>query len=105
MCGISTIVVLPRPAVNENGGSSSLDDRGKPESKTSTRQGLHDEMQESLNTIKHRGPDSSGVWISENERIGMASYDSKIASKAGRNVTDASDGTQCLASVVCRSTT
>lgn len=27
-------------------------------------------MQESLNIIKHRGPDNSGVWISTDEKIG-----------------------------------
>lgn len=27
-------------------------------------------VNESLDTIKHRGPDSNGQWISDNERIG-----------------------------------
>lgn len=29
-------------------------------------------VNESLDAIKHRGPDSNGQWISENGRVGMS---------------------------------
>jgi asparagine synthase (glutamine-hydrolysing) len=54
MCGISCIVTL-------RGHHSLCKDRDS----------LGKKIDESLNTIKHRGPDSNGYWISDNERIGM----------------------------------
>lgn len=54
MCGISCAVTL-RGHHALCGGRTAL-------SKT---------LDESLNTIQHRGPDSNGQWISDNERVGM----------------------------------
>lgn len=68
MCGISTIVVLPPSSTGNGEGSSTEHDDGRDVALN--RQRLHDEMRESLETIKHRGPDASGVWISGDERIG-----------------------------------
>ena len=42
---------------------------------------LEREVDESLELVKHRGPDARGQWISSDERIGMiipASWDPKI---------------------------
>ena len=33
---------------------------------------LQDQINNSLDTIKHRGPDSHGSWISDDRRIGMS---------------------------------
>lgn len=54
MCGISVVVA----AKAENGKS------------TTGRERLTEQMQASLENIKHRGPDSHGIWISSDERIG-----------------------------------
>ena len=35
------------------------------------RSSLSKTINDSLDTIKHRGPDSKGHWISENGRVGM----------------------------------
>jgi asparagine synthase (glutamine-hydrolysing) len=35
------------------------------------RGGLSKVLEESLDTIKHRGPDANGHWISEDCRVGM----------------------------------
>lgn len=71
MCGISTIVVLRRPEAEQNGNLSNgiHHDQLEP-TPVPAKQLLHDEMQESLDIIKHRGPDASGVWVSDDERIG-----------------------------------
>jgi asparagine synthase (glutamine-hydrolysing) len=53
MCGISCVVTL----------------RGhQPLCKDRTALGKT--VEESLDTIKHRGPDSNGQWINDNGRIG-----------------------------------
>jgi asparagine synthase (glutamine-hydrolysing) len=57
MCGISAIVALP---YSQNGDPDHFDDEA-----------LKKQMQESLDLIKHRGPDYSGIWISEDRRIGV----------------------------------
>lgn len=53
MCGISCVVALR--------GQNPLFD---------ARSELSKALDDSLNTIKHRGPDANGQWISENERVG-----------------------------------
>ena len=60
MCGISVIVTL----VGHLRGKEVNDVIGDIRSKIS------DEMDESLETIAHRGPDSRGKWISEDNRVG-----------------------------------
>lgn len=81
MCGISTVVVLSPPDKRQNGDSANQDG-----AQAETKQRLRDEMQESLDIIKHRGPDASGVWISEDERVGTASLDN--TTEGSRNMTD-----------------
>lgn len=57
MCGISAVVALD--GIN----AVSLD-------KSIYLQKLTRTLDESLDSIKHRGPDARGQWISENNRIG-----------------------------------
>ena len=68
MCGITAIVSLDNRTRRKCPVDVSHDDVGKER--------LTRKIHESLNIIEHRGPDSSGVWISEDERIGS------IASKS-----------------------
>lgn len=53
MCGISCAVTL-------RGHQPLCGDRAK----------LAKTVDQSLDTIKHRGPDSNGQWISDNGRVG-----------------------------------
>lgn len=64
MCGISAIVSLHR-----SNGITSNDQSDRTDG-SSNKEALTRQMQESLDTIKHRGPDSSGIWISDDEDIG-----------------------------------
>jgi hypothetical protein len=62
MCGITCAVALrghgPLVATqqHQHGGGSG---------------GLSEMLEESLDTIRHRGPDAKGCWISEDARVGM----------------------------------
>ncbi|KAL9124269.1 MAG: hypothetical protein Q9217_006387 [Psora testacea] len=58
MCGISAIVALADPA--QDGHRL----RGDNDQDALTR-----EMEDSLQLIKHRGPDSNGIWINPDQRI------------------------------------
>lgn len=60
MCGISCIIRLDRA---QGHAAHCLDD---PE--TLTKQ-----LDESLELIKHRGPDSRGQWISRDNKVGTLS--------------------------------
>jgi asparagine synthase (glutamine-hydrolysing) len=55
MCGIISAVTLRghKPACGDH-------------------ESLSKAVDESLDTIKHRGPDSKGQWISEDGRVGMS---------------------------------
>lgn len=64
MCGISAIVAPTK---------TSDDDAAASPQERDLRTKLHEQMQASLNNIKHRGPDSTGIWISSDERIGLIS--------------------------------
>jgi asparagine synthase (glutamine-hydrolysing) len=57
MCGISALIALPYA---QNGDPEHID-----------HEALKKQMQESLDLIKHRGPDYSGIWISGDRRIGV----------------------------------
>lgn len=60
MCGISVVVAL-------NGTSLKTDQiNGTGHAGPS----ISDQLNQSLDNIVHRGPDSRGLWISEDERVG-----------------------------------
>lgn len=61
MCGISAIVSLQN---RKESNSESADGNA------SHRDELLHRMQESLDMIKHRGPDSDGTWINGSQDIG-----------------------------------
>jgi asparagine synthase (glutamine-hydrolysing) len=54
MCGITCAVAL-------RGHGPLVKKRGE----------LEKTLEESLDTIRHRGPDANGYWISEDYRVGM----------------------------------
>ena len=60
MCGISVILALEEPRRVSEGNGTSANARAK----------LAREMEESLQKIAHRGPDSQGLWISQDSRVG-----------------------------------
>lgn len=55
MCGISCVVVR---------------DEGHPGAHPKDKKQAIARLEESLEYIRHRGPDSTGTWISDNGRIG-----------------------------------
>ena len=61
MCGISCAVALR--------GHGPLD---------RNREKLSKILDESLDTIKHRGPDANGQWISENQQVGKGTASSEM---------------------------
>ncbi|KAF2650047.1 asparagine synthetase [Lophiostoma macrostomum CBS 122681] len=67
MCGISCIVGLqPRsqhPSTDQRNGNATHNGNA--------RQALSKQLDESLNMIKHRGPDSRGQWISPDNRVAL----------------------------------
>lgn len=70
MCGISAIVSLDRSKITEGiPKDESVHVNGSNRSDELVRQ-----MQESLDLIKHRGPDSSGIWISDADDIGLHAF-------------------------------
>ena len=58
MCGISAFLKLQGPI-----GSTLCHEKH-------TTSGRHIELDQSLDIIRHRGPDGSGVWISPDGKIG-----------------------------------
>lgn len=71
MCGISCIVTLQQPGTGHGkretltNGVNGIHAKG-----TADREELANELDESLEMIKHRGPDSRGHWISDDMRVG-----------------------------------
>ncbi|KAK2058796.1 asparagine synthase [Colletotrichum caudatum] len=63
MCGITASITLQRSG-SLNGANGSADVEGC--------ETLRQELQQSLKSIAHRGPDASGVWISDDGTIGLA---------------------------------
>ena len=89
MCGISAIVTLAAHANNhQNGTSNGVNGvigasngvngtnghlsrvNGHHSEDAKSKDALEEEMLESLERIRHRGPDSNGVWVSEDRNIG-----------------------------------
>lgn len=56
MCGISVVVDVERQ--RWRGGDDKV------------RCKMHEELSSSLDAIAHRGPDSRGIWISEDNYVG-----------------------------------
>lgn len=78
MCGISCIVALegqPRELKTTSflNGIASASVNGGDETAR-----LAKELDDSLELIKHRGPDSRGQWISPDKRVGPLSIHSPI---------------------------
>lgn len=76
MCGISCILqVEPAAKLNEksngfpvvNGVDHELPDGPQT---NGTKSKLATQLNASLDCIEHRGPDSRGQWVSEDERVG-----------------------------------
>ena len=61
MCGISVIVTLEGHRRNKDVNGVNGDVRSK----------ISRELDESLEMIAHRGPDSRGKWISDDNRVGI----------------------------------
>ena len=66
MCGISCTIALKgkAPKLNKHGV------RNLAEAYERERTILSKQMEESLETIKHRGPDDRGYWFSDYNRVG-----------------------------------
>lgn len=63
MCGITATITLRR-------GKPGSDANGYITNGHGDHSTLHKQLNESLETIAHRGPDASGIWISEDGTIG-----------------------------------
>lgn len=78
MCGISVIVALEGQthdlSQKANGSyPEGVDGVDIHADKDAAK--LAKELDESLNMIAHRGPDSRGQWISDDKRVGPLTYD------------------------------
>ncbi|KAJ0278743.1 hypothetical protein CBS470a_009622 [Colletotrichum nupharicola] len=76
MCGITAAITLRRRASSNgvNGTNCTNGTNGKAEhahSERSNAETLRSQLEKSLETIAHRGPDASGIWISEDGAIGL----------------------------------
>lgn len=69
MCGISCSITLRGygPAARHG------DKKNRQEATALAREGISDQLEKSLEIIKHRGPDDRGYWISDDCRVGKAS--------------------------------
>lgn len=63
MCGISVIVALEGHLRGKDVNAANGDIKSK----------ISQELDRSLEMIAHRGPDSQGQWISEDNRVGNSS--------------------------------
>lgn len=62
MCGITAAITLQRSG-SFNGSNDGTDSSGE-------HAALRQQLQKSLESIAHRGPDASGVWVSDDGTIG-----------------------------------
>ncbi|KAF9873700.1 asparagine synthase [Colletotrichum karsti] len=75
MCGITAAIKLRRSgSVNgingvKSNGSSDLN--GHEQNERTKHGALYHQLEESLQKIAHRGPDASGIWVSEDGTIGL----------------------------------
>lgn len=70
MCGISCIVALQNSHHQSKHSGSAEAIEGIELNGDPQHNKLAKELDESLEMIKHRGPDSRGQWISEDKRVG-----------------------------------
>ncbi|KAL2069226.1 hypothetical protein VTL71DRAFT_15564 [Oculimacula yallundae] len=73
MCGLSTCILLS--GVKTNGHSTKNPcnvETNRDQQTKNLAKALATDLKASLDIIKHRGPNDSGVWISENEQVGLA---------------------------------
>lgn len=74
MCGLSACVLLSTAGINDEGSQTPCiegDINGSHEANNVGKQ-LTANLKASVDLIAHRGPDDSGVWISENQCVGLA---------------------------------
>lgn len=64
MCGISVIVALDSGMLGKAANGIKSDIREK----------IANDLKASLEMIAHRGPDSQGIWISEDNRVGNPTF-------------------------------
>lgn len=105
MCGFSTCVLLSGASTNGHSdnaacnGDTNADHQPIGDHQINGNQtngvakGLAADLKASVDLINHRGPDDSGVWISENEQVGLAHCRLSIndLSSAGRQPLHSSD--------------
>lgn len=97
MCGISACILLAEASTNGHSGSNEANGING-ESKCNHQangmaKGLAADLRASIDLIAHRGPDASGVWVCENEKVGLAHCRLSIndLSSAGRQPLYSSD--------------
>ncbi|KAI0386919.1 asparagine synthase [Hypomontagnella monticulosa] len=75
MCGIAATIALP-PAARVNGSSKALNGHANGTNGTNGTNGNYKEsiakqLQAAVDLINHRGPDESGVWVSDDGSVGL----------------------------------
>ena len=82
MCGITAVLSLANPhswsGIASHGpldtGCKEESEVHRSQSSNDVAESLEDQINNSLDIIKHRGPDSHGNWISDDGRVGMSIY-------------------------------
>lgn len=73
MCGFVASCSCPLPGHDGNGRAGNHDNGTKDETDGSgPRQAMAKVLQQGIDSIKHRGPDGSGIWVSTNAAVGLA---------------------------------
>lgn len=73
MCGISCILSLAN-ASHQHAHDLPNGTQGDAAKSSPGRNGLEKELLASLEQIRHRGPDATGTWISDDCRVGTLAY-------------------------------
>ncbi|KAF3387265.1 Asparagine synthetase [glutamine-hydrolyzing] 1 [Penicillium rolfsii] len=97
MCGISACISLAKESINGHNGCTEHASNGEIKSDPQVNgvaKDLTTQLKASIDTIAHRGPDDSDVWISDNEQVGLAHCRLSIndLSSAGRQPLHSRDG-------------
>lgn len=74
MCGLTACILLAPPSANgHHRCTKQASEAGHDQSKTNgATTDLATQLKDSINSISHRGPDDSAVWISDGEEVGLA---------------------------------